>query len=162
VPPGVIEDRERDLVRATRALALVAVLALAGCGSAEKPPPAADGSAVIRAWADNVRTGKFPEAAELFALPALVSNGEPGRRLETRAAVDTFNRSFPCGAVLLGTQKANGGRLLATFRLTDGAGGRRCGPATGNRARVSFRVRDGRITEWLREGSGPPPGSTET
>lgn len=146
-----------------RALILPAALALAGCGSAAEPaPPAPDGSAVIRAWADSVRSGKFTAAAELFTLPVLVSNGEPGHKLTTRAAVDAFNRSFPCGAVLLDTQKAGGGRLLATFRLTDGAQGRSCGAGKDDRARVSFRVRDGHITEWLREGTGPPPGSTET
>ncbi len=150
-----------------RALALLTLaLVVAGCGgggSGSTTQNAKAGApAVIRAWADDVRTGRFKQAAQLFALPATVSNGEPNQRLRTRAEVDVFNRSFPCGAVLLGTQRQNGGLVLATFRLTDGAGGRSCGPGTGDQARVSFRIRDAHIVEWLREGTGPPPGSKET
>ncbi len=152
---------------------LLGAVVLAGCGGGSKAPvaggakaPAARGpagAAVVREWADTVRTGRFSRAAELFALPALISNGEPSpRKLTTRADVDAFNRSFPCGAVLLRTQASGGGRLLATFRLVDGAQGRDCGPGTGGQASVSFLVRNGHITEWVREGFGPPPGSTET
>ncbi len=150
-----------------RALALLTLaFAITGCGGGGSKGTGrgakADASTVIRAWADDVRMGHFKQAAQLFALPAMVSNGEPNQRLRTRAEVDLFNRSFPCGAVLLGTQKQNGGLVLATFRLTDGAGGRLCGTSKGSRARVSFRIRDAHIVEWLREGTGPPPGSTET
>ena len=141
---------------------VLAAAALAGCGGDSSPNPAEDQSAVIRAWADAVRTGDYKEANELFALPAAISNGQPTLKLTTRAQIDVFNRSLPCGAILLDTQKSAGGRLLATFRLTDGANGRSCGNGKGNKARVTFRIRDGHIEEWLRERTGPPPGSIES
>jgi len=131
------------------------VVLAAGCGGGESPRSDAD---VVRAWADAVRTGDFAAADELFAVPSVIANGTPILRVTRRDQVAAFNRSLPCGAVLLGTQEITGGRLLATFRLTDGFRGRRCGPGTGDEARVSFFIRDGHIAEWLREPTGPPPG----
>jgi hypothetical protein len=89
-------------------------------------------------------------------VPATVANGTPRARLETRAAVEAFNRSLPCGAFVTGAEELSGGYLRVDFRLTPGPG---CGGAD---AEVTFRIVDGRITEWLREAVGPPPGTTET
>ena len=133
------------------AVALAAV-ALAGCGEADAPRTDAD---VVRAWADAVREGDYATANALFALPAVVANGSPRMRLEKRGDVNEFNRGLTCGAILLSTQPANGGYVRADFELVDGKT-----PCEG-RAEVSFRIEDGRITEWLREATGPPPGSTE-
>jgi hypothetical protein len=146
-----------------RALVLAAALAaLAGCGGGDGGKKAADGPAVIKAWADAVRSGRFTTANELFALPAVIANGDPKTTVTKRSEVDEFNRSLPCGAILLETVKSAGDHIVATFRLTDGAEGRDCGVGTGNKARVTFRIAEGHIVEWLREGEAPPPGSIET
>jgi hypothetical protein len=132
-------------------------LALAGCGGEGRSD--AD---VVRAWTDAVREGDFKAAADLFAVPATIANGGPRSRITDRRAIDFFNRSLPCAAVLLDTQESGGGYLLATFRLVAAPGGRDCRPGAGNKAQVSFRIVDGHIAEWLREATGPPPGTTET
>jgi hypothetical protein len=138
------------------ALAALAV-ALAACGSADSP----SGADVVKAWTDAVRAGHYAEAADLFALPAVIANGTPKVRVSERSEVDAFNRALPCGAVLLDVRPSGDGYLLATFRLVDGPGGRDCGSGTGHTAQVSFRVVDGHIVEWLREGTGTPPSSPD-
>ena len=111
---------------------------------------------MIRDWSDAVRAGDFKAANALFALPATIANVGPKIRVTERAAIDDFNRSLPCGAKLLDTQDAAGGYVRATFELVDGDR-----PCEGE-ADVSFRIEDGRIKEWLREGTTPPPPGTQT
>ncbi len=112
-------------------------------------PDAADVE-IVRAWADTLRDGRVRAAARYFALPSVVSNGTGPIRLESRAAAEFFNRTLPCGAELVDTEPAPHGFFIATFRLTERPGRGRCGSGTGETARTAFRVRDGRITDWLR------------
>ena len=42
----------------------------------------------------------------------------------------------------------------ATFRLTERPGPGICGPGTGEAAKTSFVIRDGKIVEWRRVGAG--------
>lgn len=139
--------------------ALVA-LTVAGCGGSSSAPgakPNATGdAAVVKRWSDAVRTRDYRTAAALFALPSTIENGVTVRATK-RADVDIFNRSLSCGSVLTGTAPAGGNRLLATFKLVRGPGG----PCKG-KAQVRLRIEDGRITEWIRIDSGPPPDSVET
>ena len=107
-------------------------------------------AAVVRVWADTLRRGDVRGAAELFAIPSLVSNGTAPIRLQSRAQVRFFNRALPCGATLIGTEPAPHGFLIATFRLTERPGPGKCGSGTGETARTAFRVRDAHITDWLR------------
>jgi SnoaL-like domain len=146
-------------VKARTALGAVALVAalLAGCGEHRPPSDAA----VIRDWADTLRRGDVEGASRLFALPATVANGPPRQRLTTRAQVRAFNESLPCGARLLRTRR-KGRYTVARFRLTERRGGD-CGGGVGATAETAFRLRDGRIVEWLRvptgdPPSGPPPG----
>ena len=104
----------------------------------------------MRAWADTLRRGDVHAAARYFALPSLVSNGTPPIKLETRAEVEFFNRTLPCGAKLIDTEAAPHGFFIATFRLTERPGRGECGSGTGETARTALRVRDGHITDWLR------------
>jgi hypothetical protein len=114
---------------------------------------------VIRRWSDTLRRGDVPGAARLFAVPATVANGTPPERLRNVGEVRAFNESLPCGARLLRTRRARG-YTIATFRLTDRRGGD-CGDGAGATASTAFKVRDGRIVEWLRvpDGTRPLPGS---
>ncbi len=105
---------------------------------------------VVRDWADTLRAGHIRAAARYFALPSLVSNGTPPIKLETRAEAEFFNRTLPCGAMLIDTEPAPNGFFIATFRLTERPGAGECGSGTGETARTAFRVRDDHITDWLR------------
>jgi hypothetical protein len=152
----------------------VAILAttalLAGCGDSATPPKRADRARapaprpaprstrsseadVIRRWSDTLRAGDVSGATRLFGLPAIVENGEPPRLLTTRAQVRAFNASLPCGARLLRTRR-RGRYTVATFRLTERPGGG-CGTGVGDTAETAFKVRRGRIVEWLRVPVGP-------
>jgi hypothetical protein len=121
-------------------------------GSVPEPAatPEADAEDVIRAWADTLRRGDVAGAAEYFALPSTVSNGTPPLKLRTREEVEFFNRALPCGAVVIETEDAPHGFVIATFRLTERPGRGRCGDGTGGTARTALLVRDGHITDWLR------------
>ncbi|HKG03763.1 MAG TPA: hypothetical protein VKB03_11305 [Conexibacter sp.] len=110
---------------------------------------------VVRAWADALRHGHVAAAAAYFALPAVVANGSPPRRLPTRAAVRGFNRSLPCGARLIATESTPHGFLVVTFRLTERPGAGECGSGTGGLARVAIRVRAGHIVYWVRIAAVP-------
>jgi len=114
---------------------------------------------VIRAWADTLRRGDVKRAASYFALPVLVSNGTPALKLSTRAQVRAFNASLSCGARVLKTSSA-GRYTTAEFVLTERPGPGRCGSGTGQRARVTFVVRDGKIVQWRRVSSDPEPPGT--
>jgi limonene-1,2-epoxide hydrolase len=105
---------------------------------------------VVRAWADTLRRGDIRGAARYFALPSVVANGTAPIKLTTAAEVRFFNRTLPCGAEVIGTEPAPHGFFIATFRLTERPGAGECGSGTGETARTAFRVRDDRITEWLR------------
>lgn len=144
-----------------------ALICLAGCGggggdggglNAAKSGARTDAD-VIRAWSDAVRRRDYARAADLFAVPSTIVNG--GRvRAERRSVIDRFNRSLSCGAVLTRTAPAGEGRLLATFKLVRGAGGG--GSSCSGKAQVRFRIQKGRITEWIRTSTGPPPDAQET
>jgi len=105
---------------------------------------------VVRAWADTLRRGEVRAAARYFALPSLVSNGTAPIKLETRAEAELFNRTLPCGAEVIDAEPAPHGFFIATFRLTERPGAGKCGSGTGGTARTAFRIRDERITDWLR------------
>jgi hypothetical protein len=85
-----------------------------------------------------------------------VANPSPFLSLQTRAAVEAFNRALPCGARLLATERGQRSLVIATFRLTERPGRGRCDTGTGDLARTAFLIRDGRIVEWLRVPDPPP------
>ena len=156
-------------VRATAAVVLLACLA--GCDDEKPQAPAASvppqararpappkDTQVIRKWADTLRAGRVAAAARLFTVPAVAANGTPAINLLTRRDVRLFNKSLPCGAVLVDTRRL-GPYTVGTFRLTERPGGGGCGTGTGNEAARAFRLRGGKIEEWRRVAvpSGPPP-----
>jgi hypothetical protein len=102
---------------------------------------------VIRAWVDAERRSDTADAARWFALPALVANGGEPLVLRTRAAVRLWNASLPCGAELV-EAAAFRGFTIARFRLTRRPG-QRC-DAPGVTASTAFKLRRGRIAQWVR------------
>jgi hypothetical protein len=135
-----------------RAAVLVVALAIAGCGGTKAPSD----QAVVQAWTDAIRSGDYRHANALFALPSLIENGVVVHAT-LRAEIDVFNRTLPCGAVLLRTEPIAFGRTLATFRLVPGPGG-----ACSGTARVTFLIAKGHIVEWRRESDGSPGGLKQT
>jgi hypothetical protein len=122
-------------------------------------PSTATPEDVIRAWADTLRHGQIRAAARFFALPTIVANGGDPLELKTRAEVRFFNATLPCGAVLVGTEHGPHGLVIATFRLTERPGEGVCGTGVGHTARTAFRIRHGRIREWLRVADQQPNGT---
>jgi len=142
-------------------------LAIAGCangGSAgitirgETIPEAAK---VVDDWAVALTDGDIGRAASYFAIPSRVQNGPVPVEITDRDDALRFNRSLPCGAELVDAQERDG-RLIATFTLRERPGGGVCGQGVGGRAKVAFRISDGKIAEWRRvptagEGGGAQP-----
>jgi hypothetical protein len=108
---------------------------------------------VIRGWVDAERRSDLARAAAYFALPAVVANAGPPLLLRTRAAVRLWNASLPCGARLL-EAVAFRGYTIARFRLTTRPG-QRC-DSTGGTASTAFKLRGGRIAQWVRVDDANP------
>lgn len=173
---GVVPLGARRIVvtMATRAICgflLICAALASGCGSSDKqakttattPAKPAAGSAekVIRGWADAHRRGDMKAAARYFAVPSTISNGGAPVKLLTQADIVFFNTTLPCGAKILSTAAVAHGFTLTTFELTERPGAGKCGSGTGGTARVAFRVRMGKITDW-RRASDPPKVPQET
>lgn len=151
------------------AAALAASLALAACGGGDGEstttaridlPSGHRAVRVIDRWVRTLRKGDVRAAAGYFALPSIVQNGTPPLELKTRADAIEFNRSLPCGAVLIGT-RPRGRFIAASFRLTERPGPGTCGSGVGGVARTAFLIRDGKIVQWRRlpdTGREPPSG----
>jgi hypothetical protein len=150
------------------ASALLIAVALGGCSSGSKAPPAPaphpfparfSDAKLIRDWADALRAGHPQSAARRFAVPAIAQNGTPPILLGSRSDVVAFNDSLPCGAELLGTRRS-GRYVIGTFRLTERPGGQ-CDGGTGAKAATAFRIAGRRIVEWRRvpvpTGRNPAP-----
>ena len=162
--------------------AVLAVLALAGCGGGDDsanreggsregrsqgPAPPAGGKGaqseeerVVRGWIKALDGLDYDRAADYFDRGAIVQQ-TAAIRLRTREQAIAFNRSLPCKAEV-SEVRDEGPTVLATFRLRDGPGGR-CEPPGGvASARVRCRIRDGRFVEWrqLPAGQDVPEGDT--
>ena len=131
------------------------VAILSGCGSSDDESTTVRGGAdpatvqVIKGWADELRAGDVAAASRRFAVPAVVQNGTPALKLNTRRQVEAFNRSLPCGAKL--TEAVAVDRFtIATFELTERPGPGECGNGVGEIAKTAFVVRRGLITQWRR------------
>ncbi len=149
-------------------LAVLALLALAGCGSSSSKESStvtgnadADAVQVIEDWANELRAGDVSAASDRFAIPSIVENGTAPLRLTNRTQVEVFNQSLPCGARL--TAASSSGRYtIATFVLTERPGPGQCGNGVGEAAKTAFVIHDGHITEWRRVVDTEPTGPTST
>ena len=137
-----------------RRLAILAALAMTGCGSGSDDDGAGEERA-IREWSRALNAERYARAASFFADGAIV---EQGREilLEDRSDAIAFNRSLPCKATVTDVDD-EGDTLLAAFRLR----GSPIGGCDGGTARVRFRFRDGKFSEWrqLPEPEAPPGGT---
>jgi hypothetical protein len=117
---------------------------------------------VIRAWAAALRHGHVARAARAFALPVIVANGDDPVELHTRAQAKAFNRSLPCGAVVVRLDRTVHHFVVSTFRLVERPGPGRCGTGVGHLARTAFLIRHGHITRWLRVADPPQDESNSS
>src|SRR4051794_39566804 len=111
------------LISSVTAAVLLAVAAQGPFDPGADIPRAAAGTAPeairvpIEGWLAAERHADFARAADYFAIPARVQNGGPEIELVSRRAVEFWNRSLPCGAVLTRLDRAPDGWAVATFRL---------------------------------------------
>lgn len=132
-----------------RALLAGGLALLVGCGGDDPEPKlsAPQGGAAqeraIRGWSAAVNRGDYADAADFFARGAVVEQVREFR-LRDRKAAEEFNRSLPCRADVTDIKK-EGGSVVAAFRLKPGAGP---SESCGGDARVRFRFRGSRFSEW--------------
>ncbi len=128
---------------------LLAAAALAGCGGSDEGP---DHEQAVRDWIEALNDERYERAASFFADGAIVVQTRE-IRLEDRGDAIAFNRSLPCKARVTDFED-EGDTLLAAFRLRGGS----AGGCDGGSARVRFRFRDGKFSEWrqLAEPAQPP------
>jgi hypothetical protein len=166
--------------------AVLAALAAAGCGggggddkrsASTKPAPRATPSvipttppattpeptlreerSIVEGWANALARSDVDRATTYFSLPAVVEQGD-AFRLRRRAQVRLFNDGLPCGARVIGAER-QAGFLVASFRLKERPGHTCDSP--GGTARVAFRFRDGKISEWRQVPDPPDPAPVPT
>jgi hypothetical protein len=97
----------------------------------------------IRGWSAALNRGDFAGAASFFARNAVVEQ-QQAVRLPDRAAAIAFNRSLPCRADVTDVKRRGSG-VVAAFRLR---AGRSPGGGCSGAARVRFRFKGGKFTEW--------------
>jgi len=143
---------------------LIAALALAGCNSGSEdeaatnpvPPPGRDEPSqakTIRDWSRALNDERYGRAASFFAKGAIVEQARVSR-LADRAAAIAFNRSLPCKADVTDIDD-EGDTVLVAFRLRGGPRG----GCQGGSARVRFKFRGGKFSEWRQLGApDAPPG----
>ena len=117
---------------------------------ADEPP---DEARSIRGWSAALNRGDFGRAASFFASNAVVEQ-QVELRLPDRAAAIAFNRSLPCRADVTDVEKT-GSTVVAAFRLREG---RSPGGGCSGAARVRFRFKDGKFTEWRQLATPEAPG----
>jgi hypothetical protein len=131
------------------ALLAAGLALLVGCGGNDpepKLPAPQSGSAqerAIRGWSAAVNRGDYDQAADFFARGAVVEQGREFRLRDHKEAKE-FNRSLPCRADVTDFKK-EGGSVVAAFRLKPGTGP---SESCGGDARVRFRFRGDRFSEW--------------
>ena len=134
-----------------KALPLLALLALAGCGSGSP-----DAESVVRAWSQALNTGDNNTAGKLFARGAEVVQGNAVLTLRTEHDAIAWNAGLPCSGRILSIH-TRGETATATFLLGDRPHSRCDGP--GDRATAIVKVVRGKIVLWHQTGSSaqPPP-----
>ena len=126
-----------------------AAAALGGCSSGGDNGPGREES--IRGWSKAVNERRYGDAAAFFAKGAIVEQAREFR-LEDRKDAIAFNRDLPCKATVTDVED-EGETVLAAFRLRGGP----FGGCDGGTARVRFRFRAGKFSEW-RQLPEPEPG----
>jgi hypothetical protein len=111
---------------------------------------------VIVAWAREVRRGHARRAAAFFELPAIVAQSQI-REISSKAEMEVFNATLPCGARLLEVQH-DGRYVVGTFQLVTRRGF--VCIADGQMVRVGFVFHGRRFSEWweVPDTQGAKPG----
>jgi hypothetical protein len=117
--------------------------------------------AVVRAWSRALNAGDNDALARLFALPALIAQGDRIGEFTTYEEIAMFHSGLPCSGTVVeitfGTDEA-----LAVFELGD-RGDVACDAAPGQRAAARFVFRGGKIVAWQQVPvPGEEPGQTGT
>ena len=126
--------------------------------------------AVIKGWANALRSGNVAAAAGYFAIPSIYANGVGANgqlavlRIRSRAGAIEVNRELPCGAIFV-SAAPHGPYTEVVFRLTGrpGPGGTSCNPGAGSEATTFFLIQHGKIADWIRgpnETAPTHPGTT--
>jgi hypothetical protein len=132
-----------------RALLAGGLVLVVGCGGNDPEPKLSAPQTrsaqerAIRGWSAAVNRGDYGEAADFFARGAVVEQVREFR-LRDRKAAEEFNRSLPCRADVTDVDR-QGESVVAAFRLRPGGGPSQ---SCGGDARVRFRFRGGRFSEW--------------
>ena len=137
-----------------RAALLLAAVAIAGCGGGSDSDSRPDEEQAVRDWITALNDERYERAASFFANGAIVEQAREFK-LENRADAIAFNRSLPCDASVTDVDD-EGDTLLVAFRLR----GPQAGGCEGGSARVRFRFKGGKFSEW-RQLAEPEPAPGE-
>ena len=155
---GGASDSERFSLR-TPGTDKTIVREIAGSQKVRTGKPTKTEVKVIRGWADALRAGHVSAAAEFFSVPVLVADGvNPLHSLKKRADVVDFNKTLPCGAKLVHTQRGESSFVIARFKLTERPGPGECGSSVGNNAYTAFLIERRHIVQW-RRALAPKPST---
>ena len=102
--------------------------------------------AAVRAWSRALNAGDNDAVARLFALPALISQGDRIGQFDTYAEIARFHEGLPCSGTVVSVT-FNPDEAVAVFELGD-RGTTSCDAEPGSRAAARFVFRGGKIVAW--------------
>ena len=102
--------------------------------------------AVVRAWSRALNAGDNEAVAALFALPAIIAQGDRIGQFETYEDIATFHSGLPCSGTVVGLTFGRD-EVIAVFELGD-RGDMSCDSEPGTRAAARFVFRGGKIVAW--------------
>jgi hypothetical protein len=101
--------------------------------------------AVVGKWSRRLNADDNRGVAQLFKVPAVVTQGQYSYRLKTEQQVALWHRGLPCSGAVESV-KINGRFATVVFVLGDRKSSKCDGP--GGRAAARFEIVSGKIVSW--------------
>jgi hypothetical protein len=115
-------------------------------GVLPRTPAEREMAQVVHAWSTRLNAGDYDGIARLFALPAILIQGQYEYRLTTRHQVALWHSGLPCSGKVVSITYA-GKFATAVFRLGNRAKSK-C-DAPGSLAAARFEIVGGKIVAWV-------------
>jgi len=118
----------------------------------------------VRAWSDALNEGDNDAVARLFALPALIAQGDAIGEFRTYEQLAAWFSGLPCSGTIVSVSFDEPDAALAVFELGDRSETSPCDAPPGSKAAARFVFRDGKLIAWqqVQVPEEPPAASDES
>lgn len=118
---------------------------------------------VVRAWSDRLNAERNEALADLFTLPAVISQAGVVVELESYEEIAAWFAGLPCAGTVLSIEYPEPNVALAVFALDHRSPASPCDAPPGTRAAARFVFQGGKVAVWEQvpvpgEEREPPSG----